>query len=309
MRPIHVALGVAACLSLLAGCGKEQSAAAPATVAKKAAVETIPPYTYSPPVKGHYKEINLGEFDVVDGVAYPAGSGIGTVVYVTEKPIASPMIAGSTCPMTQARALTTLRNSRYLEVTLDKGVSKYFAAGSAFNGSSYETEVGSHYWTSRMKADAERAVGNVTHKREGSFDFDLPRSTPGVRETSVGDREKSLRGDPAAPKPTQAAVNDAYVAVHDAAVKKNLKALLAALGFDDKQNLAIRGLEGIDADLVLYSDRFLLPGPPGEFTAKAGTAHVRVEGANAKGKKFVNYYYFSPCGNRLVLDGIAENPQ
>jgi hypothetical protein len=308
MRTLHL-IAVACCTTLLMGCGKEQSAVATATAAKKAVVETIPPYTYPQPVKGHYKEINLGEFDVVDGVAYPAGSGIGTVIYVTEKPIASPVIAGSTCPMTQARALTMLRDSRYLEVTLDNGVSKYFAAGSAFNGASYETEVGGHYWTSRMKADPDRAVGNVTHKREGSFDFDLPRSNPGVRETSVADREQSLRGDLVAPKPTQAAVNAAYLAVHDAAVKKNLKALLAALGFDDKQNLAIRGMEGIDADLAVYSDRFLMPGAPGEFTAKAGTAHVRVEGANAKGTKFVNYYYFSPCGDRLVLDGIAENPQ
>ncbi len=270
MRTLHVIIAVC-CTTFLAGCGKEQSAAVPVTVAKKIVVETIPPYTYPSPVKGHYKEINLGEFDVVDGVAYPAGSGIGTVVYVTEKAIASPVIAGSTCPMTQARALTMLRDSRYLEVTLDNGVSKYFAAGSAFNGSSYETEVGGHYWTSRMKADPERAVGNVTHRREGSFDFDLPRSNPGVRETSVSDREKSLRGDPVAPRPTQAAVNAAYVAVHDAAVKKNLKAVLTALGFDEKQNLAIRGMEGIDADLAVYSDRFLLPGAPGEFTAKAGT--------------------------------------
>jgi hypothetical protein len=31
-------------------------------------------------VKGHHKEINIGEFDLVDGIAYPATGGAGTVV-------------------------------------------------------------------------------------------------------------------------------------------------------------------------------------------------------------------------------------
>jgi len=281
----HVACAVA-CLAALAAAGCDKMPA-PKPPAPKVAAEQVPAYTYGAPVKGHFKEVNLGEFDVVDGVAYPAANGTGTVVYVTEKPIASPMIAASSCPMTLARALTRLRNSRYLEVTLDKGVSKYYAAGSAFDGSSYETEVGGHYWRSQIKPSDERALGSVTHRQHGTFDFDLPRSTPTIRQISFAETEKGLRGDPAAPKPEEQTVRAAYIAVHDAALKKDAKALLAALGFDDKQALAIRGLPGIDADVAVYSERFLLRGTPGEFTAKAGTAHVRVEGANAKGKKFV----------------------
>ena len=62
---------IVACIAPLAlwSCGKEESA--PAAV-KKVVEEKVPAYTYPAPVKGHYKEINIGEFDVVDGIAYPA---------------------------------------------------------------------------------------------------------------------------------------------------------------------------------------------------------------------------------------------
>jgi hypothetical protein len=113
---------VAVCIATLAmwGCGKELPfpGASEKVVPKKAVEEKVAPYTYPAPVKGHYKEINVGEFDLVDGIAYPATGGAGTVVYVADKPIASPMIAGSACPMTQARVLAELRNAKYLEVTL-----------------------------------------------------------------------------------------------------------------------------------------------------------------------------------------------
>jgi hypothetical protein len=147
------------------------------------------------------------------------------------------------------------------------------------------------------------------HKLYGSFDFDLPLSSPKVNEVSEGDRIRGIRSDLTAPKPIEQAVTAAYQVVHEAALKKNLKGLLAAQGFDAKQIAAIRGLDGIDADLAVYSDRFLTSGAPGEFTAKPGTAYVRVEGVNAKGKKFANYYHFAPCGDRFVLVSIAENPQ
>jgi hypothetical protein len=303
---LHV---VAACAAALAvsGCGKEESAPGPA---KKAAVEEkVAPYTYPAPVKGHYKEINIGEFDVVDGIAYPATGGAGTVVYVTEKPIASPMIAGSACPMTQARVLAELRDARYLEVTLSHGTSKYFAAGTYFGGSSREQEVGGRYWSSRMKEDPERAVGGVVHKVHGKFDFDLPLSNPKVNEVSEGDRTQGRRYDSTAAKPAEQAVTAAYKAVHDAALKKNLKGLLAAQGFDAKQIAAIRGLDGIDADFIVYVDRFLVPGAADEVTVRPGTGYVRTEGTNSKGKKFANFYHFTPCGDHLVLVSIAENPQ
>jgi hypothetical protein len=104
-------------------------------------------------------------------------------------------------------------------------------------------------------------------------------------------------------------VTAAYKAVHDAALKKNLKGLLAAQGFDAKQIAAICGLEGIDADFAVYADRFLASSAPDEVSVKPGTGYVRTEGTNSKGQKFANFYHFAPCGDHLVLVSIAENPQ
>jgi hypothetical protein len=290
----------------LSGCGKQPSTPAAAT---RGLEESVSPYTYPAPVKGHYKEVNIGEFDVVDGIAYPAPGGAGTVIYATSKPIASPMLAGSACPMTEARALTQLRAASFMEVTLAHGASKYFAAGNAFGGSSREEASSGHYFSSKMKDDPDRAVGVVVHRQYGHFEFDLPLSSPKVNEVSEGDRIHGIRSDLTAPKPTEQPVTAAYRAVHAAALKKDLKALLAAQGFDAKQIAAIRGLDGIDADLAVYADRFLTSNVPDEFSAKPGTAYVRTEGVNSKGKKFANYYHFTPCGDRLVLVSIAENPQ
>jgi len=319
MRDLHLD-AFAVCFATLAvwGCGKEQPSSASEKVTansaqkvveEKVVEEKVAPYTYPAPVKGHYKEINIGEFDVVDGIAYTATGGAGTVVYVTDKPIASPMIAESSCPMTQARLLAAMRDAKYLEVTLDHGTSKYFAAGTYFGGSSREQEVGGRYWSSRMKDDPDRAVGSVVHKREGRFDFDLPLSKPKVKEVSESDREQGNRYDSTAPKPSEQAVTAAYKAMHDAALKKNLKGVLASQGFDAKQIAAIRGLEGIDADFAVYADRFLVPSTPDEVSLKAGTGYVKVFGVNSKGQKFANYYHFAPCGDHLVLASIAENPQ
>jgi hypothetical protein len=304
-------IGLTACVITiaLAGCGKQEGETKSVATPPKIAEEKPAPYTYPPPVKGHYKDVNIGEFDVVDGIAFPAAGGGGTVVYVTDKPIASPMLAESACPMTEARALSELRNAHYLEVTLEpSGRSRYFAAGSAYGGSSREQDVGGRYWSAKVKTDDGRTVGSVLHRREGSFDFDLPVSAPKVNEISQGDWSDGKRANPSAPTPTEPAVTEAYRALHDAAVKKDLKALLLAQGFAKAQVNAILGLEGIDTDVVIYADRFL-NGQPGEFTRGAGTAYVRVEGTNSKGKKFANYYHFVPCADHLVLVMIAENPQ
>jgi hypothetical protein len=314
MRPLDLSQLVV-CVAALAvcGCGKEQPAAdavgkAATANAQKAVEEKVAPYNYPAPVKGHFKEVNIGEFDVVDGIAYPASNAAGTVVYVTNKPIASPEIAGSTCPMTQARALSELRDGRYMEVTLLHGASKYFAAGKSFGGSSREQDVGGRYWSSKMKDDPDRAVGSVAHKTDGHFEFDLPISKPAVTEFSESDRSQGVRSDMTAPRPTEEAVTAAYRAIHDAALKKNVKAVLVAQGFDARQVAAIRGLDGIDADFAVYADRFLVPGTAGDFTSRPGTGYVRAEGVNSKGRKFANFYHFVPCGNHLVLVTIAENP-
>jgi hypothetical protein len=170
-----------------------------------------------------------------------------------------------------------------------------------------EQDAGGRYWSSRMKDDPERATGSVVHRSDGHFDFDLPLSKPKVNELSESDRTQGVHSDVTAPRPTEEAITAAYRTVHDAALKKNIKAVLVAQGFDAKQVAAIRGLDGIDADFAVYADRFLAPGTPGEFTARPGTGYVMAEGVNSKGKKFANFYHFVPCGHRLVLVTIAEN--
>jgi hypothetical protein len=297
-----------------AGCGKEEpsSIAAP-TAATKAAVKApapvveakVPPYSYPAPVKGHINEANIGAFDLVDGVAYPASTGAGTVVYVASKAIASPMLVESACPLSQARALSKLRNASFAEVTLDAaGRSKYFAAGAPFGGSL--TDFTAQGWSSSLKSDAGRAAGNVRHRRYGQFEFDLPLSTPKFDELSTGDREQKRALAAATPAPSDQAVTAAYVALRDAALRKDLKATLSALGFDAKQNAAIRGMDGIDADFLVFADRFLPPGATGDASTRPGSGDLRGEGLKANGKKYFNDYYFDLCGDRLVLTGIVE---
>ncbi|MDQ2980672.1 MAG: HEAT repeat domain-containing protein [Acidobacteriota bacterium] len=261
-------------------------------------------------VKGHFEDVNVGDFDMVDGIAYAAGGGAGTVVYAVSKPIASAALADSPCPMTSARALTALRDAGYVEVTLDSaGDSKYFAGGTPFGGSGREDEVGGHYWSTKLRLTDGRAAGSVEHREHGGFEFDLPLSSPKVPEVSEGDRSHGRRGDPSVPAPAEPAVSAAYRAVREAALKKDLNGLLAAQGFNPRQTAAIRGLDGIDADLAVFADRFLKPGASGEFQNGAGYGAVSGSGMNSKGKKFINFYWFSPCLGKLVLTGISENPQ
>src|SRR4029453_19102206 len=173
-----------------AGCGDKDATSgatpkAKGEAAKKVVEEKVPPYAYAAPVKGHVKEVNIGEFDLVDGIAYPALNGAGTVVYVASRPIASPMLVDSACPLSQARALATLRKANYAEVTLDaKGKSRYFAAGTPSSGSL--TSLSPREWTSALKADAGKAAGNVVHRHYGKFEFDLPLSRASVDQMTYG---------------------------------------------------------------------------------------------------------------------------
>ena len=266
----------------------------------------MPPYAYAAPVKGHIKEVNIGEFDLVDGIAYAAVSGAGTVVYVASRPIASPMLADSACPLSQARALSTFRKANYAEVTLDaKGRSRYFAAGTPSSGSL--TSLSPRDWTSAVKSDAGKAAGNVVHRNYGRFEFDLPLSRPSVDELSYGDRQKDRKLAATTPVPSEKDVIAAYVAVRDAVHRKDIKATLAAMGFDAKQVAAIRGMDGIDADFQGFTHRFLAPGTPAEPWTRLGQVQVIGEGNRANNsKKYRNGYYFDLCGDRLVLTGIAE---
>ena len=311
MKNLPFAIVIAGLASLIAGgCGNEEPASdaqskAAAKGAKKVVEDKVPPYAYAAPVKGQIKEENIGEFKLVDGIAYTALAGGGTVVYVASKPIASPMLVDSACPLSQARALSKLRNASFAEVTLDAaGRSKYFAAGTPFGGSLTDKTL--RAWSSALKPDADHAAGNVAHRRYGGFEFDLPLSNPKFDEISYGDREQKRRLAATTPKPSEQAVTAAYVALRDAALRKDLKATLSAMGFDAKQIAAIRGMDGIDADFLVFADRFLTPGTPGDPWSRPGSGQVRGEGLKASGKKYFNDYYFDLCGDRLVLTGIVE---
>lgn len=306
---LHTALLCVGALAL-ASCGKEPSSSGEAGNAKKVVEEKVPLYSYPAPVKGHIKEVNIGEFDLADGIAYTSTNG-GTVVFVVSKPIASPLLAEAACPFIQAKALSLLRDASFSEVELDAGGrSKYFAAGTPFHGSLTDTTPGGRPWSSTLKSDAGRAAGSVMHRQYGRFEFDLPLSSPKVDEISYGDREQKRRLAATTPKPSEQSVKATYEKLRDAALKKDQKALLAAMGFDAKQTMAVRGLDGIAADFAAFYDRFLAPGTPGDPWTRPGSGQIRGEGIKASaGKKYWNDYYFDLCGDQLMLTGITEQTQ
>jgi len=110
-------------------------------------------------------------------------------------------------------------------------------------------------------------------------------------------------------RPDVAAITAAYDALHTAAAAKDLKGFLEAQGFDAKQAAAVRGLDGIQTDFAAFADRFLTPGQGGEGSRGPGWASLRAEGVNSRNAKFVNYYWFTTCGDKLVLTRISVNPQ
>ncbi len=164
-----VVLVTAACSRREPGAPAGAAATPVATPAAPAAEAKPVPYTYPAPVKGSIHETNIGRFDLVDGVAYVAGDGAGTVVFASSKPIASPMLAGSPCPMTEARSIEILRNASWAEVTANaKGNSKYFAFGKAFGGSTFdESPGGREFRVYRRPSSPNRIVGTAVHRSYG----------------------------------------------------------------------------------------------------------------------------------------------
>jgi hypothetical protein len=295
--------------------GTSSSSTAPSTTSPPAVEASLTPRPpaasgYPRPVNGRHEEANTGDFDLVDGIAWTAKGGAGTVVYAVSKPIASPALAGSPCPMTEARALTTLRDAGWVEVTLDaKGKSKYFSEGTAFGGSGREEDVGGRYWKSSLTLDGSHAKGEVRHASKGGFEFDMAVLSPRVTEVSESDKVGGKRSDPLGITPTEQQIAGAYQAIRAAALKKDLARVLSAQGFDAKQIAAIRALPGIDADFAVFADRFLEPGTTGEFQSDPGYGAITAEGVNSRGAKFTNFYWFTPCQGRMVLTNIYENAQ
>ena len=147
------------------------------------------------------------------------------------------------------------------------------------------------------------------HKERGGFDFDIPLSAPKVKEVS---EQRPDAGETGRRVGAIANRNGPDCRLHRGARRggeKDWNALLAAMGFDATQAKAIRALEGIDADLEIFADRFLNPGAAAEADVRKGHGAVQGEGANSKGAKFVNYYWFAPCQGKLVLYSVTENPQ
>jgi hypothetical protein len=300
------------CLALaLAACSREgESPPAPDALE----VER-PRFDYAAPVTGHFAEANTGEFDLVDGIAYPARDPAkGTVVFVASKRIASPILAGSACPATQARALVLLRDAHWVELTLDaRGRSDTFGYGSPYGGQgrAIATGGGAGEWSAWIRTASGRAVGAVEHAHYGAFEFDLPIASPAPGETSQDDRMAAgwaaWGGD--APVPAEADVVSAYAELRRAARAGDLRAYLRRLGFDTEQANRIRGLAGIEDDFAAHAARFLDPGEPEEPMLTNGFGQVGARGTDPSGAAFASYYGFTPCGGRLVLDSIGVNPQ
>ena len=273
------------------------------------ALERASPAQAPASVKGRFEEINIGKFDLVDGIAWPT-DGAGTVVYVASKPIASSMLGSSACPATMARALVAVRDAGWVEVTLDAaGKSDYFGSGKPYGGSSREKEVGGETWSATLQKAEGRAAGNVKHKERGGFEFDLPLLQP---EGQGGQRER----------PDAGPASGRVVPLADGTTDDRRLRRGARRGDEE-------GLERPPPGTRLRRDtvsrdpraqrhrcrpgalrrRFLKPGPPGEIEARQGHGAVQGEGANSKGAKFINYYWFAPCQGKLVLYSVTENPQ
>jgi hypothetical protein len=311
--PFATLAAIASILGLLGACGGGSKSTAGASAARSEAKPAPPapePYSYPPPVSGHYNEVNTGDFDLVDGLATPNEGG-GYVVLATSKAIGSPLLAGSTCPRTEARALMVLRDVAWLEAPTDaKGKSPYFASGTIFNGQGYEENVGGGYWRIDVRESGDhRVTGQVRYSDRGGYRFDLPLYASRVPEVSEGERVHGQQAAGDVGTPDEARARALYKTLRDAARARDLGAFLAAQGFSDPVIRSLRGLAGIDADFAALADRFLSPGEPGEANLQPGLAGIGAEGTNSKGAKFINYYELAPCGERLVLVGVGENPQ
>jgi hypothetical protein len=309
LRPaLCVALGLA-----LAACSREERTE---RTTDPAALEVERPrFDYPAPVTGHIAEANAGEFDLVDGIAYPARDAAkGTVVLAASKRIASPILAGSACPATHARALVLLRDAHWVELTLDaRGRSETFGYGSSYGGQGRAIAAGgvAREWSAWIRTASGRAVGEVQHRYYGEFEFDLPIASPAPGEASQDDRMAAgwaaWGGD--APVPAEGDVVAAYTELRRAARAGDLRAYLRRLGFDADQTNQIRGLPGIEEDFAAHAARFLEPGEPEEPMLANGFGQIGARGTDPSGAAFANYYGFTPCGGKLVLDSIGVNPQ
>lgn len=303
MRRNALAWSVMLACSALAACGED---APPPAEAPVAAAEPVPaaapaparapepavvPTVYPAPVRGRIEEINVGSFELVDGLAYPAPDGSGTVVYAVSKSIASPVLSRSACPRLYADALAHLRDAGFAEVTLDAdGKSPYFLYGHSYGGT------GRSLTPSELRSELDSAEGKVSgkvrHKYYGEFEFELPL---GAAQPAAGEADDSA--GPVA----------VYERIRAALKNRDLAGVLAAQGFDAESIAAIRGLPGIDEDLETFATRFLEPGTPSEGSTYPTGFYVA--GSKPDGRQWWNYYGFVRCGDALVMNSVHETPR
>jgi hypothetical protein len=299
------ALGAAAILA----CSEERVVNAPDEALE---VEKLQALEYPAPVSGKISDANAGTYDLVDGIAYASPYGRGTVVFVVAKPIASTVLATSSCPATQARALVMLRDASYAEVTLDaKGDSPTFLYGSPYGGSGRAMDSGGREWSSDLELDDGRAKGSVEHGYYGEWEFDLPIAK--VQPTEVSEDDRFAAGHMAwggdAPVPSEGEAIAAYDRARRAVLEDDLAGYLKQLGFTDEEASKIRRLDGLRADFARHRQRFLKPGVAEEPMLAPGVAQVGARGKNGDGADFANYYQFTLCAGRLILTGVYLNPQ
>jgi hypothetical protein len=262
-------------------------------------------------VSGRFEEANVGEFDLVDGIAHRAADG-RVVVFAVSEPIASAALAGSPCPATQARALALLRAASWNEVALDdSGDSPYFAYGAQYGAQGRANDPDGHYVSGDLELEDGRVEGRARHEDYGGFEFDLPLHTPAMTEPSQGERfDNRVWLGNRVPGTYEAFL--AYDAIRRAALARDLDALLAAQGFTGEQIAAVRALPGIEAELAAHADRFLTTdelSAEDEISVDQGFAQVIGVGDNPHGLPFFNVYELAPCGEALVMVGIYLNPQ
>ncbi len=171
-------------------------------------------------------------------------------------------------------------------MTIDAaGRSKFYGAGTQYNGTGRSTDVGSREWSIKGGKPADgKIAGSVNYRGRGTFEFTLPVFAPKSAEVSESDVMDGQRYAEDRRTPTEAELTKAYTEMRKAALAKDLKAMLELQGFDAKQVQAIRGLPGIDGELAAHADRFLDPGTPEEPTLEPGYAGIGARGKNSQGQ-------------------------
>ncbi len=277
-----------AAAALACGAPRSPEPASPAAAAGRGAEAR------RPLVKGHYDEVDVGSFDLVDGIAYAVNGG--AKLHLVSKPIASSVLVATPCALAHVHSLELLRNGGYLDMTLDsRGRCRAFAAGQVMGGSLAGGSPRRSWDVSGGKVENGRVAGRASQAGHARLDFDIPLVTLPANDVRRTPSEEELR--------------NAYAAVRRAALARDLKGLLETQAFDPPAIEAAAALPGIGADMAVFASRFLDPGSPEEPTLEPGMARIGARGRNPAGKPFVDYYTFEPCGDALVLVDIGENPQ